>query len=212
MTRSNSSTNPSRTADKTQVKGGSMRSKSTIRRLQMYKGPGLIRDRRGKVIDGDLLSNKKAGNKVLERMARVAPNRKWFGNTRVVGAKELDQFREEMGAKVADPYAVILKRKQLPMGLLSSAAHQPGQIRLLENETFESTFGPEARRKRPKAVAMSMEDMVRVCVCEWACGLLDSRRAARAHRPTAPSGCRASLRTRGRTPSRWSCGSRFRRA
>jgi len=160
MARSNSSMNPNRKVDKKQENGGSMRTKATIRRLQMYKGPGLIRDRRGKVVDGDLLSTKKAGNKPMERMARVAPNRKWFGNTRVVGAKELDQFREEMGSKVADPYSVILKRKQLPMGLLSSAAlSTPGQIRLLENESFAATFGPEARRKRPKPAASSLEEL-----------------------------------------------------
>jgi nuclear GTP-binding protein len=104
-----------------------------------------------------LLSTKKAGNKLLEvgKMARVAPNRKWFGNTRVVGAKELDEFRSEMGKRVADPYSVILKRKKVPMGLLASAGAAAGEdkighARLVEAESFESTFGPTSRRKKSK--------------------------------------------------------------
>lgn len=28
---------------------------------------------------------------------RIAPNRRWFGNTRVVGQNELERFREAMG-------------------------------------------------------------------------------------------------------------------
>jgi nuclear GTP-binding protein len=165
MPRSQSSTNPDRVL-KRKDPTGTMRSKSTIRRLQMYKSPGLIRDRRGKVVDGDLLAKDKAGNKVIDgKMARIAPNRKWFGNTRVVGAKELDEFRTEMGKRVADPYSVILKRKKVPMGLLASAGAAPGEdkighARLIESESFESTFGPGARRKRAKLSGVStMEEL-----------------------------------------------------
>ncbi len=32
---------------------------------------------------------------------RIQPDRRWFGNTRVIGQKQLDQFREEMSAKVS---------------------------------------------------------------------------------------------------------------
>ena len=32
--------------------------------------------------------------------SRIQPDRRWFGNTRVVGQKQLEQFREEMTAKV----------------------------------------------------------------------------------------------------------------
>jgi hypothetical protein len=44
--------------------------------------------------------------------------RGWFGNTRVVSATQLDRFREVMASKAADPYAVVLHSKALPMGLL----------------------------------------------------------------------------------------------
>jgi len=40
----------------------------------------------------------------------------------VVGAKELDTFREEMGKRAHDPYTVILKEKRLPMGLLTDTS------------------------------------------------------------------------------------------
>ena len=82
------------------------------------------------------------------------PDRRWFGNTRVVGATELDRFREEMTDKVADPYSVVLKRKKLPMGLLQDAAElaakNNGKNGLLANEPFEHAFGSKSRRKRVK--------------------------------------------------------------
>lgn len=31
---------------------------------------------------------------------RIQPDRRWFGNTRVIGQKQLEQFRDEMSAKV----------------------------------------------------------------------------------------------------------------
>ena len=31
---------------------------------------------------------------------RIQPDRRWFGNTRVVGQKQLEQFREQMSSKV----------------------------------------------------------------------------------------------------------------
>lgn len=38
--------------------------------------------------------------------ARVAPNQRWFGNTRVIGQKALHNFQEEMGKVMKDPYQV----------------------------------------------------------------------------------------------------------
>ena len=31
---------------------------------------------------------------------RIQPDRRWFGNTRVIGQPQLERFREEMGTKV----------------------------------------------------------------------------------------------------------------
>ena len=62
------------------------------------------------------MMNDKAGGKDLPNAARIAPDRRWFGNTRVIAQKELDSFREEMVVKNADPYSVVLRRKKIPMG------------------------------------------------------------------------------------------------
>ena len=45
----------------------------------------------------------------MERMARIAPNRKWFGNTRVVGQKELDKFRANWFKTLAPPVMSFLR-------------------------------------------------------------------------------------------------------
>eukprot|EP00983_Pelagomonas_calceolata_P067718 1149583-Pelagomonas_calceolata.AAC.3 len=49
---------------------------------------------------------------------RIQPDRRWFGNTRVVGQKQLEQFRTEMATKVNDSYTVLLREKKLPLQLL----------------------------------------------------------------------------------------------
>lgn len=35
---------------------------------------------------------------------RIQPDRRWFGNTRVIGQKQLEQFRDEMATKINDSY------------------------------------------------------------------------------------------------------------
>lgn len=91
---------------------------------------------------------------------RIQPDRRWFGNTRVVGQTELDNFREEMTSKVADPYSVVLKRKKLPMGLLQDAAvmHQEGNLSsgLLASEPFDQVFGGKSTRKKVKLDQLMM--------------------------------------------------------
>ena len=51
------------------------------------------RDKKGKVIHQDFQSKDLPNT-------RIQPDRRWFGNTRVIGQKQLEQFREEMSAKV----------------------------------------------------------------------------------------------------------------
>jgi len=125
----------------------------------MYKSGAPIRDRQGKIVGGDLLSKNRTGNKAMEKMARIAPNRRWFGNTRVIGQKELEDFREKMSEKVADPYAVLLRRRTLPMGLLADSTKER-RMNLLSAESFTSTFGPNKRRKRPKLANTTLEGLL----------------------------------------------------
>lgn len=137
------SNNPNR-----KQKNSNMRTKSTINRLNMYKNRA-VRTKTGKLVGGALMMSNQAGGKDIKGAARVAPDRRWFGNTRVIGQKELDQFRDKLGAKVRDPYSMILRTKKLPMSLLQES-EKVTKMHLLSTETFESTFGPKKTRRRPK--------------------------------------------------------------
>lgn len=144
------------------TKFGHGRDKATVKRLQIYKTKSHKRDRDGKIIKdaGDLT------NTTPEVGAgRIAPNRKWFGNTRVVEQKDLARFREAMTKAQADPYSVLLKQKKVPMGLIADTDSEQRalagtQIGLLVNEPFEETFSKKRRRKRPKLAAGSLEELL----------------------------------------------------
>lgn len=142
--KSKHSNNPNRRAEK-----GNMRSKSTIMRLNMYNEGKAIRDKDGRVIGGSLMMSNTAGGQKLPNAARIAPDRRWFGNTRVIAQKELDAFREEMTTKSVDPYAVVLRRKKVPLALLQDS-EKSASLNLLETESYEGAFGSKQTRKRPK--------------------------------------------------------------
>ena len=132
-----------------------MRSNATIARLKMYNNGKAIRNKEGKVVGGQFMMEDRAGDrKITATTGRIAPDRRWFGNTRVVNPTDLDKFREEMTNSMADPYSVVVKRKQLPMGLLKDAAEltKAGKNNsgLLANEPFEHAFGNKSQRKRVK--------------------------------------------------------------
>ncbi|CEH18940.1 related to nog2-gtpase involved in ribosomal large subunit-nucleus export [Ceraceosorus bombacis] len=80
---------------------------------------------------------------------RVQPDRRWFGNTRVISQDALDHFRTALGSRVDDPYSVLLRRNKLPMSLLQDAKNGKAP-RLTAVESFEETFGPNSKRKRPR--------------------------------------------------------------
>lgn len=144
------------------------RSAETVARLKMYTNGKPIRDRGGKVVAGSYMMSDRAGDRKMDSSTgRIQPDRRWFGNTRVVDPKALDQFRQDMTEKAADPYSVVLKRKKVPMGLLKEAAEYSAGNRkraLLEQEPFETAFGGKSRRKRVKLdqllAARSAEDAV----------------------------------------------------
>jgi nuclear GTP-binding protein len=141
---SKSSDNPHRKAP-----GNGLRSKATIQRLNMYSGGKPIRNKDGKVVGGKLMMDNTAGGQKISGLARIAPDRRWFGNTRTISQTELDRFRDEMTTKQADPYSVVLRRKKIPMALLQDSV-KVAKVNLLETETFDEVFGDKQRRKRPK--------------------------------------------------------------
>lgn len=147
-----SADNPNRKLPKRQ-KAANMRDKATINRLNMYRNSGAIRNKKGKVVGGALMmGDKQGGQAITATSGRIQPDRRWFGNTRVVGQKELDKFRNEMSLKAADPYSVVLRSRKLPMGLLQDA-EKVTRMKLLETESFEDVFNGKRTRKRAKVAA-----------------------------------------------------------
>ncbi|KAK9929345.1 hypothetical protein M0R45_026447 [Rubus argutus] len=139
-------------ANRTDGKNTNKRSAATVRRLQMYKTRPK-RNRKGKVLDNEFQSKELPNT-------RIQPDRRWFGNTRVVGQKELEVFRDELANHLSNRYNVILKEKKLPMSLLNDHRKQ-ARVHLLERESFSDAFGPKTKRKRPKLLAASYESLAK---------------------------------------------------
>lgn len=141
--KSNASTNPNRKAPGKEGSHSNFRSKSTINRLNMY-------------------NEKPDLKKMKERpthAARIEPKPTWFGNVRTIDQKTLEKLRVEYKQKVSDPYTILLKDKKMPMSLIQESEAKP-VVNLLECEKFEDTFGPKARRFRPKLQSESLQDLV----------------------------------------------------
>lgn len=119
----------------------------------MLKGGKATRNAQGRIIHAAEFQSTEV------KTARVAPNRKWFGNTRVIGQKALEDFRESLSAKVDDPYQVLLKQNKLPMSLLQDSTKHT-RMHILETDTFQNTFGAKAQRKKPKLAIGSMEELM----------------------------------------------------
>ncbi|KAL3503239.1 hypothetical protein ACH5RR_037688 [Cinchona calisaya] len=132
------------------TKGG--RSAATVRRLKMYNSRPK-RDTKGKIVKHDLQSKELPST-------RIQPDRRWFGNTRVVNQKELEFFREELQSRLSSNYNVILKERKLPLSLLNDHQKQ-ARVHLLDTEPFADAFGPKGKRKRPKLMASDYESLVK---------------------------------------------------
>lgn len=143
---------------------GHGRDRATVNRLHMYRTKAFKRDRHGDIIEGagDLTSRtpeKGAG--------RTAPNRKWFGNVRTVKQQDLANFRDAVEKVQRDPYALLLKQKRLPMGLIANTdtkerALAGTKLGLLANESYEDTFTQKRMRKRPRLAATSMKALAKL--------------------------------------------------
>ncbi|CAL1291748.1 unnamed protein product [Larinioides sclopetarius] len=129
------------------------RTKSTINRLLMYKNYKPKRDRTGKIVKPAPFQSRLSSGSV----ARVAPNQKWFGNTKVIGQSALQKFQEELGKALKDPYQVVMRQTKLPITLLNESAKHK-RYHVLDTENFASTFGPKARRKRPVLKTCDLEE------------------------------------------------------
>ena len=138
----------------------SVRSAATVRRLMMYKQKP-VRDKKGKVLKQDLQSKELPST-------RIVPDRRWFGNTRVIGQKALDEFREDMANKSKDGYTVLIKQKKLPLSLLADPEKgRTRRVNLLGNAPFNETFSAGRRQKRPK---LATDDLSALAARAAACG------------------------------------------
>ncbi|KAI9495410.1 NUC091 domain-containing protein [Zychaea mexicana] len=136
------------------VKGENFyRDAKKLKYINMLKSGKPVRNAAGKIIKAADFQSTEVNT------ARVAPNRKWFGNTRVIGQKALEDFRESLGAKIHDPYQILLKQNKLPMSLLQDPTKQ-GRMHILETESFSTTFGSKSQRKKPKLAIGSMEELM----------------------------------------------------
>ncbi|XP_044266864.1 nucleolar GTP-binding protein 2 [Tribolium madens] len=151
--KSNHSMNPER--PKEGLKGvAKVRSKSTIKRLQMYRNFKAKRDKTGKILTPAPFQ----GRLPSGTQARVEPNQKWFGNSRVISQNALQKFQTELGAAVKNPYQMVMKPTTLPITLLNEKAKN-ARVHLLDTESFDSVFGPKKSRKRPNLAVKGLEEL-----------------------------------------------------
>ncbi|KAF8712513.1 hypothetical protein AX14_013042 [Amanita brunnescens Koide BX004] len=133
------------------------RNAKQVARLKLLTGGKPIRDKDGNIIQAAAFQKGESETKP----GRVQPDRRWFGNTRVISQTALEHFRTSLSTKKDDPYSVLLRRNKLPMALLDDAANPNLRKRphIVEAEPFSETFGPKAQRKRPKIDMNSFEEL-----------------------------------------------------
>lgn len=120
-------------------------SRKQVQRLNIIKGGLAKRNASGKIIQAAAFQSRECANS-----ARVQPDRRWFGNTRVIGQNQLEGFRKEIEGRISDdPYQVLLKQSKLPMSLLKNTEKE-ARMHLLETESFSSVFGKTSQRKKPR--------------------------------------------------------------
>ncbi|KIA75468.1 nucleolar GTPase [Aspergillus ustus] len=141
------------------VKGENFyRDAKKVKRLNMLKDGKPQRDAAGNITVAASYQSRDAP------VARIEPNRKWFGNTRVISQEALSSFREAVAERAADPYQVLLKTNKLPMSLIRdnqtvNGLKQHEAKMAIETSPFGDTFGPKAQRKRVKIGVSSIEDL-----------------------------------------------------
>jgi nuclear GTP-binding protein len=132
------STNPDR-----KIKAGSegyYRTKATIKRLKMY----------------DEKPDKEARRKRPDKPVRIEPDRKWFGNTRTINQKSLEELRREMENQKHDTYSLLLRKRKIPQSLITPLQSENKMSKL--HESFQNTFGPKSLRKKPNLRNYTMEE------------------------------------------------------
>ncbi|KAG6385337.1 hypothetical protein SASPL_154170 [Salvia splendens] len=82
-----------------------------------------------------------------------------IGNTRVVGQKELEYFREELESRLASGYDVLIKGRKLPTYVPLERSSKVSTS--LTHNLLLNTFGSKTKRKKPKLLASDYESLIR---------------------------------------------------
>ena len=151
----NSMAPPTKTTRQVPAGQTHLRDQRTIKRLKMYNSK-VVRNEKGEITKGSVLS---AADRVTQQMARIAPDRRWFGNSRVIGQHALQEFRKEMGEKYRDPYSVVVKQAKLPLSLLEEPKNAAKLAAPQREMHFQATFGDKASRKRVRLAALNVTDL-----------------------------------------------------
>lgn len=141
------------------VKGENFyRDSKRVKFLNMYTGGHAQRNKKGEIVQAAALQSTDAPT------ARVDPNRKWFGNTRVIAQDALTHFRNAMADKKDNAYQVLLRRNKLPMSLLDEKDSTESPIlKIVETESYSETFGPKQQRKKPRNLQISnLEELAKL--------------------------------------------------
>jgi nuclear GTP-binding protein len=81
------------------VKGENFyRDAKKVKKVNMYKGGKPVRNAKGDIIKDAAYQSKEIPK------ARVEPNRRWFGSTRVIAQDALAEFRQRIGSKIGTFY------------------------------------------------------------------------------------------------------------
>ncbi|QSL66934.1 hypothetical protein MERGE_001321 [Pneumocystis wakefieldiae] len=135
------------------VKGENFyRDAKKVRWVNLLKSGKARRDRGGRVIRPAEFQSKDIPD------ARIQPDRRWFGNTRVISQDVLNMFRQSFTEKMSDPCKVLLKQNKLPLSLLREP-EKKRKASVIEVEPFDDTFGPKSKRKRTKLYVSSIENL-----------------------------------------------------
>lgn len=137
------------------VKGENFyRDAKKVKKLRMYKDGRAQRNAKGDITKEASLQSSDIPT------ARVDPNRRWFGNTRVISQDALEHFREAVKATQRDSFQMILQKNKLPMSLVEETANKTPTLDITETESFATTFGPKQQRKKPRVAISSLEELV----------------------------------------------------
>jgi len=144
---SNASSKAGRTAPDGQknLKGSNYRSDNTIKRLAMYKDKPNVHKMR------------EQPNKPV----RIQPDRRWFGNTRVIAQDKMQAFRETLSKGVQDSFSVVLKASKLPMSLLKETEDKASRMNLLSISPYSEAFGKKRQQKKPKLGHYDLEGLLK---------------------------------------------------